>query len=182
MGDNETHDFIISDDEDNVSLRGDGESIAEEGEGDFVISDDVEDYLELARAERELWLRGLVMNMINALDAKDVNRDLRRQRKQLMDACDSCVAEEFHCGGDNDLWETEWKPNLDYCYVIKDIFKDEYRWKHKQKVTGKRRNYQRLTGMLMRITKMMINVKQMQAIQMMIAIQMMKTWLNEERD
>ena len=30
------------------------------------------------------------------------------------------------CGGDNDLWESEWKPNLDYCYIIKSIFEDEY--------------------------------------------------------
>ena len=108
MGDNETHDFIISDDEDNVSLGGNGGSIVDEGDGDFVISDDDEDYMEPARGERELWLRGLVMNMINALDAKDTNvmvenRDLRRQRNQLMDACDSYVAEEF----DDDSSEIE---------------------------------------------------------------------------
>ena len=33
---------------------------------------------------------------------------------------------DFHCRGDSVLWETEWKPNLDDCYVVKSIFKDEY--------------------------------------------------------
>ena len=45
MGDNETHVFIISDAEDDASPTDDGE-------GDFVISDDDENYMELARRER----------------------------------------------------------------------------------------------------------------------------------
>ena len=64
MGD--AYDFeMSSDDGDDVSLA-EETSIAEDG--DFEISDDDDDLMVLTRYQRQLWLRGMVMDVINALD------------------------------------------------------------------------------------------------------------------
>ena len=57
MGDDDTHVSIISDDDDCVSVGGDGDPIA--GDENFEISDDDQDYMDIAIGERTLWWRGM---------------------------------------------------------------------------------------------------------------------------